>query len=399
MARPRNKLTAMEVRRLKAPGRHSDGGGLYLNIAKDGGRRRWVFLYALNGKQREMGLGSADDVSLADARTKAEEARALLARGVDPLERKRAAARAASVPTFGQVADEHIAVMAPRWKNPKHIDQWKMTLGNAYCASIRGKLVSEVATADVLDVLKPIWFSKQETASRLRGRIEAVLDRATVAGHRTGDNPARWRGHLALLLPQIPKLTARGHHAAMPYADVPAFVRLLRLLRGVSALALEFLILTAARSGEVRGAVWSEINAEARVWTIPAHRMKAGREHRVPLTDRALEILHTVAALRRDEEGEGGLVFPGTQRKPLSVMSLTAVLRRNGVGKYTVHGFRSSFRDWVSEQTDHPRELAEQTLAHAIGTASERAYARSDGLEKRRKLMADWAAYLSRVPT
>lgn len=357
MARALDRLSARFVATCSNPGRHADGGGLYLAIAPDGSRKRWVFFFKRNGKQREMGLGSASAVSLAEARKKADAARRLLADGIDPLEAKRAAGKPSMVPTFGEAADAHIAAMAPSWRNSKHEAQWRMTLSrvrggdgkltaDGYCVSLRDKPVDQVDTAAVLAVLTLIWSDKPETAARLRGRIEAVLDAATAAGHRAGPNSARWRGHLALLLPKAKKLS-RGHHAAMPYGDVPAFAAKLRLVRGMGALALEFLILTAARSGEVREARWREIDLAGALWTIPAERMKAGREHRVPLTSRSVEILRIVGQLRPAEDNGEGLVFPSSKRsRPLSDMTLTAVLRRHADGEFTAHGMRSSFRDW-----------------------------------------------------
>jgi integrase len=375
------------------PGRHADGGGLYLSVDADGSRKRWVLLYTLKGKRREMGLGSASGphaVSLKEAREAAEKARQQIRDGIDPIAAKRRSDAEKQIPTFGEMADRHIAAMEPDWKNEKHKAQWKMTLGRVrdkegnllregYCLSLRDIPVNEITTEDVQAVLDPIWVVKRETASRIRGRIEAVLDAAKAAGFRSGENPAAWRGHMKLLLPNKKKM-ARGHHAAMPYADMPAFIAKLREAKGVGALALEFAILTAARSGEVRYAVWSEINFETAVWTVPAERMKAGKEHRVPLTDRAVAILRTVAALRRecDTDDREALVFPGAAfRKPLSDMTLAAVLRRMNLG----------------HRTSFPRELAEAALAHAVGNAVEQAYRRSDALNKRRKLMEAWVAF------
>lgn len=397
-----NRLSARGVANLTKPGRHADGGGLYLAISPDGSRRRWVFLFTLNGRQREMGLGSVQDVTLADARAKAGDARSLLAAGIDPLEARRTAEKTGTAPTFGEVADAHIESMRAGWRNPKHVAQWRTTLSrvrdadgryteDGFCVSIRNKPVDAIDTEAVLGVLKGIWTTKPETAARVRGRIEAVLDAARAAGHRTGENPARWRGHLALLLPKPTKLS-RGHHAAMPFTDVPEFIGQLRLVRGVGAFALEFAILTAARSGEVREARWSEIDLVSKVWTVPASRMKAGRVHRVPLSDRAVEVLKIVAPLRRASEDDP-LVFPSTRPgRPLSDMTLVAVLRRHAPG-FTVHGFRSSFRDWCGDATTFQREVVEAALAHAVGDATEAAYRRSDALEKRRKLMAAWASY------
>ncbi|MHB2168018.1 tyrosine-type recombinase/integrase [Alsobacter sp. R-9] len=407
MAKGINRLSAKAVATAKA-GKHSDGGGLYL-IVSETGSRKWVLRYAKGGKPREFGLGSARDVTLADARVKADTARKALANGAEP---NAAPAVPKAVPSFGEEADALIASMEPAWRNPKHRAQWRVTLGaEPYTASkvrteakahaehvkaltaLRAKPVDAIDTADVLAVLKPLWQAAPETASRLRGRIEAVLGAATAKGHRAGANPAQWRNHLDRLLPKRARLT-RGHHAAMPYAEVPAFVARLRGTRGLSALALEFTILTAARSGEVLGARWSEIDLAAKVWTVPAKRMKAGREHRVPLSDRALAILEDAAKLREDD-GPGAFVFPG--QKPgrgLSSMALEMVLRRLDVD-CTVHGFRSAFRDWCGEETSFPRDLAEAALAHTLKDKVEAAYRRGDALEKRRKLMAAWSDHCS----
>jgi integrase len=288
--------------------------------------------------------------------------------------------------TFGEAADALIESMASSWRNEKHRRQWKMTL-TVYCEPLRSKSVAEVGTEDVLKVLQPLWKTKPETASRLRGRIERVFDFARARGQRTGENPARWRGHLDAILPRRAKLT-RGHHKAMPFDEVPAFMAALREREGVAPRALEFTILTAARSGEVLGARWDEVNLEACVWTVPAARMKAGREHRVPLSAPAVEILRQMEHKRLGE-----YVFPGMRSgRPLSVMALEMVLRRMKVD-VTVHGFRSAFRDWAGERTHFPREVAEAALAHLVGDAVERAYRRGDALEKRRKLMDAWSNF------
>jgi integrase len=381
MAREIDKLTARKVDTLKATGRHSDGGGLYLNVT-DTGAKSWLFMWKKAGRRREMGLGSIRDVPLARARTLAFEARQHLASGRDPL----AAREKPASMTFGDAATALVESMSPSWRNAKHRAQWTMTL-TVYGAPLAGLAVADITTGDVLGVLKPLWLKKPETASRLRGRIERTLDFAKARGMRSGENPARWRGHLDALLPKRPKLT-RGHHKALPFADVPAFVAKLRERQGPAPAALEFAILTAARSGEVFGATWDEIDLDGRIWTVPAARMKAGREHRVPLTDRAVTILKTMLKLRTSE-----FVFPGMKAdRPLSVMALEMVLRRMKVDA-TVHGFRSAFRDWTGESTAFPREIAEAALAHLVGDAVERAYRRGDALEKRRALMEAWEGY------
>lgn len=385
MALALNKLNARGVTAITKPGRHGDGGGLYLVVDKSGAKR-WVFLYRRDGTLREMGLGGLKAVTLARARELAGEARANLQAGVDPIGAKNSTPVA--VPTFGEEADDFIVAMGPQFRNAKHLDQWKMTL-KIYAAPLRAKRVDEVTTADVLEVLKPIWLTKPETAARLRGRIERVLDAAKARGHRSGENPALWRGHLDKLLPKRRKLS-RGHHAAMPYGDVPAFVADLRKREAMAARALEFTILTAARSGETFGATWKEIDFDAALWTVPAERMKAGREHRVPLTPRAVEILNELAGLGANSDAH---MFPGQREgRPLSTMAMDMILRRMKVD-FTVHGFRSSFRDWAGEETAFPRDVAEAALAHVVGDQTERAYRRGDALEKRRKLMAAWADF------
>jgi integrase len=388
MGRETKRLTARTVATLTTPGRHADGGNLYLSISPNGGRR-WIFLYRWSGKQIEMGLGSARDVSLARARELADAARAQLAEGANPLAARRAEA---AVPTFGEAANALVDDIASGFRNAKHVEQWRMTL-KEYAAPLREKSVADITTPDVLAVLKPLWSTKQETASRLRGRIERVLDAAKAKGHRSGENPARWRGHLDALLPKRQKLQ-RGHHAAMAYSDVPAFMARLAEFSGATPLAFRFLVLTAARTGEVRGATWAEIDLDAKVWTVPAARMKAGRGHRVPLSDAALEVLTQAKALQDQPEGKAWL-FPGAKEgKPLSIMALEMQLRRLKL-EVTTHGFRSSFRDWAGEETSFAREVAEGALAHVVGDEVERAYRRADALEKRRKLMEAWGRFIT----
>ncbi len=384
-------LTAREVAAIKTDGRHSIGDGLYLEVV--GSARRWFTRYTIQGRRREMQLGPAVDVSLKEARELVADVRKTVKAGVDPIERKKAVeVEVAKTPSFGAFADELIGTIESGFRNEKHIYQWKQTLGDAYCASIRKKAVDAVTTEDVVDILKPLWATKQETASRLRGRIEKVLDAAKARGWRTGENPARWRGHLDHLLPRRQKLQ-RGHQPAMPYQEVPAFVGRLRGRYAVAARALEFLILTAARTGEVIGAIWGEIDLTTKVWTVPAGRMKAGREHRVPLSTRAIEILNEVAKLRESEDAAAYL-FPSSRRgQPLSNMAFKQLLVRMGETGFVPHGFRSSFRDWCGECTPFPREVAEAALAHIVGNSVEQAYRRGDALEKRRAMMEAWAAF------
>lgn len=390
MGREVKKLSARAVTTLTKPGRHSDGDGLYL-VVDPSGARRWLFMFRWQGKLKEMGLGGTSSVTLAEARDKANAARRQLQAGTSPLEAKRAAEAAAQAgQTFGAFADELVEDIKGGFRNEKHKWQWSHTL-KIYAASLRPIPIDAVSTEHVLDVLKPLWSTKQETASRLRGRIERVLDAARAKGIRTGDNPARWRGHLDHLLPRRQKLQ-RGHHPAMPYTDVPGFISELRQRDGTAAQALEMTIICASRSGEVLGATWDEFDRKAKVWTIPGKRMKAGIEHRVPLTDRALDILDAAEKLKTSD-----YVFPGARKgKPLSNMAMAVLLKkRMKHAGLTVHGFRSSFRDWAGEHTSFPREVAEAALAHIVGDEVERAYRRGDALEKRRKLMAAWAQYIS----
>ena len=382
MARKINRLNARAVATITELGRHADGGGLYLSISPNGGRR-WVFLYRWHGKPTEIGFGSARDVTLARARELAGQARTKLAEGINPKDARRPSGGA----TFGECADRVIEAMRPSWRNSKHAAQWEMTLRD-YAAPLRRLPADTITTDDVLSVLKPLWSNKPETASRLRGRIERVLDAAKAQGLRSGENPARWRGHLDQLLPKRQRLM-RGHHAAIAYAKLPAFLANLQSRQATAAQALEFAILTAARSGEVLGARWDEFDLDHAVWTVPAERMKAGREHRVPLSRRALKI---VKALH--EAHDGDFVFPGQKPgKQLSVMALKMVLRRMKIDDATVHGFRSAFRDWAAECTNFTNEVCEAALAHVIENKAEAAYRRGDLFNKRRKLMEAWAAY------
>lgn len=394
-----NQLTVKEVKNAR-PGRHGDGGGLYLEV-KPTGRAYWIFRFMLDGKRRDMGLGAAKGpgaVSLAEARERAAEARKLVRAGSDPLRLRQEgdAARAARArsKTFAEAAELHMAAHASSWRNAKHRAQWAMTLRD-YAGPRLGALpVSEVETAHVAAALRPIWTEKPETASRLRGRIEAVLDFAIVHGWREGPNPARWRGHLDHLFPRRSRVRAVKHHAALPWRDVACFMARLRASDGVAARALEFAVLTAARTGEVLGARWSELDLGEAVWTVPAERMKAGREHRVPLAPAAVELLRALLPLRRGADDPDPLAFPGQRGAgPLSTMAMAMLLRRLGHGNVTVHGFRSSFRDWAGEETHHAREVVEAALAHRLGDKTELAYARGALFRKRRALMEDWAGY------
>lgn len=388
MARLLNQLNDRTIRSATGPGRLADGGGLFL-LTDQGGSRRWLFRFRSAGREREAGFGSYPAVSLADARRRRDEARTLIAAGGDPIVAKRKAEiDARPVVTFGAFADELIPVLSDGFRNAKHSAQWTSTL-KAYASSLRSKPIADITTDDVLACLTPIWATKAETASRVRGRIERVLDAAKARGLRTGDNPARWRGHLDQLLPKRKKLT-RGHHRALPYPDMPVFVAALRERPGIAARALEFLILTAARTSEVTELPWSEIDTAQKVWTVPAARMKREREHRVPLTDRAMAILEEMQAIRR-----GDFVFPSFRAdKPLSNGAFDALLDRMKVAA-TAHGMRSAFRDWAGDLTSHQRETVESALAHVVGDETERSYRRGDALAKRWTLMEDWAEFVT----
>ena len=336
-----------------------------------------------------MGLGSLDaEVGLAEARAARDEARRILQSGRNPIEvRREVRLAAANKPTFGEIADALLETKVQEWRNEKHREQWRWSLTEA-ARELRTRPVDEIGTDAVLAVLKPLWTAKPETASRLRGRIEAVLDAAKAQGHRSGENPAAWRGHLSHLLPKRPKLT-RGHHAAMAYGDVPTLMAALRADNTIGARALEFCILTATRTGEVLGARWSEIDLGVNVWTLPPTRMKAAREHRVPLSIHARATLEGLSQTRACE-----FVFPSPRgARPLSHIAMAKVLARLGVEGVTVHGFRSSFRDWAGNETHFPREIAESALAHVVGDKAEQAYRRGDALEKRREMMEAWSCF------
>jgi integrase len=386
MSREINRLSARKVATLTKTGRHADGGSLYLSISENGGRR-WVFLFKRANKRREMGLGSARLVSLARARELADAARQKLADGLDPISTR---VRTGDSVTFDECARRLVEAHKAGWRNEKHAEQWASTLAT-YARPVIGSLpVAEVDIGHITQILEPIWTSKTETASRVRGRIEAVLDWAKARGYRDGENPARWRGHLDKLLPRRSRVQRVVHHAALPYTEVGSFLGDLRGREGTAALALEFAILTAARTSEVTGATWAEIDLAERIWTIPGDRMKAGLDHRVPLSPRALTILDTMAPLRAD----AGYVFPGGLRgKPLSNAAMLALLARMERGDLTVHGFRSTFRDWAAERTNFPNEVVEMALAHSIKDKAEAAYRRGDLFTKRRALMTAWAGY------
>jgi integrase len=393
MARTIGRLTTLKVERTKKPGMLADGGGLNLQITESGAKS-WIYRYTLNGRAREMGLGPLSTIGLADARTRAAECRRLRHDGIDPIEarkasRGQAALDAAKAITFKAAAAAYIAAHQKGWGNAKHAAQWTTTLAR-YAEPVLGALPVEAIDAGlVLKVLEPIWTEKPETAGRLRGRIEAVLDWATARGYRRGDNPARWKGHLDQTLPARSKVQKVKHHSALAYDEMPEFMAALPQQEGIAALALEFTILTAARTGETIGAVWDEINVADKVWIVPAERMKAEKEHRKPLCSRALAILAKMLAAP-----DAKFVFPGGKiGKGLSNMAMTTVLRRMDRSDITVHGFRSTFRDWAAERTRFPSELAEMALAHAVGDKVEAAYRRGDMFEKRVALMVAWEKF------
>lgn len=388
VARRSNRLSATKVRAKFLPGYYADGGGLYLQVGKSGSKS-WVFRYQRNKERTEMGLGAENAVTLSEAREMARENRHQLAIGRNPLTEKRAALAAErGTVTFREASNAYITAHAPGWRNAKHAQQWRNTL-ETYAYPLLGDLpVGEIDTRLVLKVLELIWEVKTETATRLRGRVERILDWATVRSYRSGDNPARWRGHLDTLLAKPTKVHKVAHFAALPYADVPEFMAVLREREGVAARALAFLILTAARTSEVIGARWEEINGDT--WTIPDKRIKAEREHRIPLPSAAKCI---VSDMREVWAGEP-FVFPGGKRgKPLSNAAMSALLKRMGRDDVTVHGFRSAFKDWCRERTNFPNEVQEAALAHVVGDKTERAYARGDLYAKRAKLMDAWARY------
>jgi integrase len=396
MMRQMGKLPAVSLRKLKA-GMHGDGGGLYLQVTESGART-WIYRFkAPSGRTREMGLGSLNTISLAEAREAARDCRKLCRDGTDPIEQRReklAATRieSAKIMTFDACAEHYIAAHRAGWRNPKRASQWPNTLAT-YVSPVFGSVpVQAVDVGLVMKALEPIWREKPETASRVRGRIESVLDWATARGYRQGDNPARWRGHLENLLPARAKVQRVEHHAALPYPEIGEFIEELRCQEGIAARALETAILTATRTGELIGARWSEIDLDAKLWTIPAERMKAGKEHRVPLSDTVVAILEKMQKVRLADD----FVFPGGKAgKPLSNMAMAMLLRRLGRGDLTVHGFRSTFRDWAAECTNFPREVAEMALAHALSDKVEAAYRRGDLFEKRRRLMEAWAKHCS----
>ena len=390
-----NKLTAKSVEKKVKSGYYLDGNGLYLQISKSGSKS-WVLRFMLNGRAREMGLGSAKLVTLEAARLKAVTQHEILSTGEDPIEARQSLEiekklEKSRQTTFDQCAERYIKAHRAGWKNAKHAAQWENTL-KTYASPVFGDLsVQAVDEVLVLEVLEPIWHTKTETATRIRNRIELVLDWARARKYRTGENPARWRGHLDKLLPKRSKIAPPRNHPALPYVDAPAFMERLRVRAGVAAKAMEFVILTAARVSEAVNATWDEVDIQNRVWTVPGERMKAKRAHRVPLSHTALKVLAEMKQL-----SQGTCVFPGWRiKRPITGAAVLKVLREMGYSELTVHGFRSTFRDWCAEQTNYPYEVAEMALAHTIKDKAEAAYRRGDLLEKRARLMDDWAKYLA----
>lgn len=398
MAMEINRLSAAAVKNQKKRGLYADGNGLYLQVSNYGSKS-WTFRFTLNGKARQMGLGAIGEVSLSAARDEAIRCRGLLRDGIDPIaerEARRVRQRidGAKSKTFRDCAVAYIRSQEPSWKNVKQSNQWANSL-DSYAYPVIGDLpVSEIDTALVTQVLEPIWAIKTETASRVRGRIEAILDWATVSGFRAGENPARWRGHLDKLFPKKSRVRKVQHHSSLPYSKISTFMAALDQRTGSAALGLKFTILTAARSGEAIGATWDEIDLAKRIWWIPATRMKAQKEHRVALSECAVDLLKNI-----QRQGEGGFIFPGHRYKQsLSNMAFSQLLKRMGYGGITTHGFRSTFRDWVSEHTGYSSEVAEMALAHTVSDKVEAAYRRGDLLQKRFNLMDDWAAYCYAPP-
>ena len=390
------EMGPLEVSRLTSPGLHSVGGvtGLMLQVTATGARS-WILRVKVGSKRRDMGLGAYPSVTLAQAREKAREKREMIEKGIDPIEMKKAAKSAllaAQVKeiTFKQSAERFIEAKRHEWKNPKHVAQWGSTLETYAYPVIGNLLVRDIDLSHVLKILEPIWKTKTETAARLRGRIENVLDWATVHKHREGENPARWKGHLDKILSMPSRIAKVEHHDALPYSEIGSFMAELRKREGIGARALEFAILTAARSGEVRGARWEEIDLDKSIWIIPAERMKMKKEHRVPLSQAAIDLLKSVPRLDTPN------IFPSSKNGMLSDMTLSAILRRMNI-EAVPHGFRSTFRDWCAEQTAYPREVAEQALAHGLKDKVEAAYQRGDLFEKRRRLMDEWATYCGTV--
>lgn len=383
------KFSDLTVKRLSKPGVYGDGRGLYIRVT-DTGSKHWIHRFTLRGKAHWMGLGPYPEITLSEARLKNLEARRIRLTGVNPINARNAANAKALSMTFQECADQYIASHRKGWKSSRYVDKWTNTIAT-YCGPVMGKLpVNEIDVALVMRVLDPIWSTKVATASNLRGRIESVLDWAAVQGYREGDNPARWRGHLENLLAKPSKIKKTTHHAALGYTQMGELMAKLREQDGNAARALEFAILTACRSGEVRFAVWEEINLKHRIWIIPGERMKAGKEHRIPLSDAAMAVLDQM-------DKETALIFPGRRGTRVSDMSLTKAIRRAGYDNVTVHGFRSTFQDWAADCTAYPQYVADMALAHSIKDKVEAAYRRGDLFAKRTRMMEDWANFCNQT--
>lgn len=398
MKRQIERLNALQVSKLAVPGYYCDGSGLYLQVSPSGSKS-WIFRYVLAGKSREMGLGSFQAFKLAAARERAKDQCRLLADGIDPIDARREKLRRkrledSRIITFDTAAESFIETNSPSWRNAKHGDQWRNSLAS-YASPVIGNLaVSSIEVDHILRILKPIWTTKTETATRVRGRIEKILDWAKAQSFRSGDNPAAWKGHLSAVLP-APSLVAKAtNHAALPWAEIAEFMKLLRAMPGAGARAMRLIIFTATRTSEVLNATWQEFDLTSGIWVIPKERMKAFKEFRVPLSDAAIAVLEEAKALGGpDTCSRTDFVFPGKPGRALSNMACLQTLKRMGRHDLTVHGFRSTFRDWASEATNHPHDVSEMALAHTIKDKSEAAYRRGDLLEKRRALMADWAKH------
>lgn len=394
MAQILNRLSAKTVLSKKTPGRYADGGNLYLSVSRSGSKS-WTLFYRKDGRMREMGLGSVSAVTLADARERAKEARSDLANGIDPLQKKRATRARPATKTFGEVAEDYIEAHKSDWKNEKHQEQWRSSL-KQHAAPLWKMSVNEIDTEHVVAVLRPIWLTISETARRVRGRIETVLNAAKAEKLRSGENPAQWRGHLDMILAK--KRKKGGNFASMDYRDIPAFMADLRKQEGVGARALEFLILNANRTQEVTAAPWSEFSQIEPHWAIDAARMKMAKDYTIPYSRRAREILDEMHGL------DATYVFPGSKRRkdgssrPISTGAMSAVLKRMGIKNATVHGFRATFRTWAADKTFHPRDVCEASLAHTIADKVEAAYNRAELLEKRNALLQDWADYCMSTP-
>lgn len=399
IARLIEKLITLSVKKINKAGDYSDGGGLWLRV-NHAGAKSWMFRFSFEKREHKMGLGATHTVSLAEARDEARNCRKLLRGKVNPLLKRQQTIiqtkiETESRKTFAECAYQYIEDNRAGWKNAKHANQWTTTLKTYAYPHIGHISVADITTKMVVDLLRPIWVEKAETANRLRGRIQTVLDWAKVQGFRSGDNPAIWQGHLDKILPARSKVSKVVHHPAMPYHDIPTFMKALQFRDGLSIRTLEFAILHANRSGEVRLATWKEIDFDKKLWVIPEERMKAGHEHRIPLTDQAIALLQKLPVFTLSEQDRKDMfIFPSTKKdKPLSDMALTSILRRMNKGQFTQHGFRSTFRDWAAEVVQYPREVIEHALAHKLADKVEAAYQRGDLLEKRRSLMTDWANF------